>query len=121
MHSHAESVRLWRLRPRGYRRAAGDAVTIACCAPGNALRGTDGVPTWPASQSSEEVNASWAKGQLCIPGTALTAHATPWILPSAHKATAAWLSAPASSPAELGPALVDTKNDPNTSRYRPCL
>src|SRR3954447_6661764 len=44
-----------------------------------------------ASQSSEELNPSSAKGQLCFPRTALRAHAMPWILPSAHRLSAAWV------------------------------
>ena len=46
-------------------------------APGIAIGGTPGVPSFPASQGNTAANADAADGKSCLPGLDTTAHSMP--------------------------------------------
>jgi len=58
---------------------------------GNGIRGTPGVPIWPASQGNDEAKTRDANGQSCLPGVATTAQSIPLARPSEHSVLAAWV------------------------------
>src|ERR1700756_1865268 len=62
----------------------GPVTTAGGVVSGNAIRGTPGVPNWPASHGSAATKTRSANGQSCLPGWGSTPQSMPLARPSAH-------------------------------------